>query len=125
MPPHISKSLLAQMGGELSTMIHTVEKRLRQHFPFACLEAAETYIFHFGPIFGVRGIDKRSEHLRRILTYRERVGVGESVHLRPAKPREIRYCSREEKFDGNDVSQESFHVGSVCDREGNVEGCGV
>jgi hypothetical protein len=54
MPPHVSESVLAQMGGELSTMIHAVEKRLRYHFPFACLEAAETYIFHFGPIFGAR-----------------------------------------------------------------------
>ena len=123
MLPHISKSLLAQMGGELSTMIYTVKERLRYHFSFACLDAAETHIFHFGPIFRARRIDKCAEHLRRLFIYSEWVLVRERPHFLPTKSRKIRHSTCEEKFGTKDVRQEAFYVGGICDGKGNFEGC--
>ncbi len=51
MHPHFSKSLLAETSRELGTMLHTVKQGLGKHFLFACLNAGETHIFHFIPIF--------------------------------------------------------------------------
>ena len=123
MLPHVSKSVLAQMGGELSTMIYTVKERLRYHFPFACLEAAETHIFHFSPIFRAGRLGELAEHFCRFRTYSKRVLVRESPHLLPTQSRKIRHSTREEKFGTKDVREEAFYVGGICYRKGNFEGC--